>query len=69
VLHIEIAPTRVVRVVVDAQHAVERTVDSATLLLLAPFLQTIDRELKAAMQSFLDRHPPTNANGGPPCRS
>jgi hypothetical protein len=60
VIKVEIGPTKVARVIVDAQHAIERTVDSATLILLEPFLQNIERELHLAMQSFLNRQPPAN---------
>ena len=52
---IEVKPIGIARVVIEAEHEMERTADSATLILLEPFLRNIDRELKLAMQNFLHR--------------
>ena len=66
-IKVEIGPTKVAKVTIDAQHEIERTVDSATLILLEPFLRDIDCELRLAMETFLKRQP--TANRGSPCQS
>jgi hypothetical protein len=50
VIRIELNPTRIERVVIEARSEMERDFDTATYVLIHPILRRINRELKRQIE-------------------